>query len=414
MASAAQLIPRSFVSQATPSAAKCAERGCVFPPAPGETLCRQHLEMFAVDESDEEQTEEALEESSSLRANVARPEVLSEILNRNLSTDKGGVFSREVAAERGQYKRILLNARVMQNIREKIRSRKCINCGTGLRPGDVTQRCQTCKDLQSRAKKDLWRRRKASGICARCGQRPARPSKTTCSKCADRIRTYERKETRRRLNLPTQSSLYTVVEAAKIVGVSDETMHAWIRRSRIQFRRGVRMFRLTDKDLSTLRNLKRRWYKKRKHRFSKASVRARARKCQDRRHQLRRSLGLCLCCGAEASGRCFCEKCASRINTRCKERRDRKWKESRLCLQCGRRPAVEGKSKCSACRSMSSECEKSRRAKRKKAGLCTQCGGKRNRPGNLMCVACSRKAGAEKAARREKRERGLSLRVSAA
>jgi hypothetical protein len=202
MASAAELIPHSFVTQGTPTAAKCAEKACPFPPVPGETLCRRHLEMFAaVEESDEENPEDSLEESS-LRANVegsqrrngksiqhqaARSEIFAGRVEVENPIDRWR-RKKEEQKEKREYRNILSGLATARMHRRRRQQGLCQNCASPI--GNAA--CIRCH----RRRLGKINQRKEKALCTLCGKEPATSGKLKCSGCLEKMKVYKKRSYR--------------------------------------------------------------------------------------------------------------------------------------------------------------------------------------------------------------------------
>jgi len=389
---------------------KCGERGCPFPANGTDGLCGPHRAMFSETDSSGELFEEFQSQPGSGRRNgtdVGHPEVLAGIFSHDLSMDHGGVFSREVAADKKEYRRIVRNAVSMKKYRKYVLLRRCVECGKPLNSNEKAFECERCRKKSNRARRTVRKLRARAGLCVECGKRmesAVLPQRKTCESCRKGKNKKQRIRRRRQRGLPLSGVLYNTKEVASIVGVHPLTVARWVRTKRIQspawHGRGVRW---TQGDLKALRRYKVKFYKKlRRKGFSRRTIRARARKSGRIRARLRRSLGQCVQCGAkvEISGRWFCLKCRTNLNASRRARREAKFRNSRICPQCEKRPAVEGKSSCADCLQKAKERTTLRYRQRKRAGLCVDCGGQRDTRGMLKCSACSENSNKRRKQRR--------------
>ena len=188
-------------------------------------------------------------------------------------------------------------------------------------------------------------RRKAAGLCPRCGDRPPAPERSICAPCADKSNRASRKR--------------------------DARLRA-----------------------------------EGKPRRDPAKARGYERKRSRREAAARKAEGLCFRCGREpaAPGRSSCEPClvkrreadrvryaagkasglkyggadaeAKRRAGRAKSRRRQKARiEAGLCIRCGRQQPAEGGTTCTPCRAKRQQAEQRQYAERRAAGCCTRCGG---------------------------------------
>lgn len=99
-----------------------------------------------------------------------------------------------------------------------------------------------------------------------------------------------------------------------------------------------------------------------------------------KRLRLRR-LGLCVACGGDpAPNRASCQECLDKA----KKNRDAR-KACGMCVDCGKRQALENKSLCDKCDNRKSKSYKNKRVER--ANACPKCGGK-PKDGCKMCQVC--------------------------
>ena len=201
-------------------------------------------------------------------------------------------------------------------------------------------------------------KRRAAGLCPRCGRRPPAPGRSVCAPCA---------------------------------GKSNRASRARDARLRAEG----------------------------KPRRDPARARAYERKRSRQQAGERREAGLCVRCGTApaADGRKSCEPClekrraSDRANYaagkaagklyggadpkvqrragRARSRRRQKQRtEAGLCIRCGKHPPAEGGTTCTPCREKRQAAERRQYADRRAAGLCTRCGGAVH-DGLSRCTPCA-------------------------
>lgn len=104
-------------------------------------------------------------------------------------------------------------------------------------------------------------------------------------------------------------------------------------------------------------------------------------------------LGLCtICIRAKArEGKAHCQLCADRLAGYVKRR-----KENHLCVCCGKRPPLEGVTRCSTCT------EKYNTPRVRVEGVCTRCCKNPSRQGLLTCQKCSDRTNKDRERRAKK------------
>jgi len=360
---------------------KCSERGCPFPPIPGHDFCSRHSAMF-------EGTLESIgdEEPS---GELPPSQIPGELLVAGLQPRLPDLVTRRNPSAEG-----LSEHRGMRYFWQPAavwdHEGRCTRCG-----GSRDRANKRCSQCLAEIKK-LLEQCRAVGRCLDCKSRPARRSMTTCEACSNRRARRLRLWRRKLRGLPLSGALYNSKQVAKIVGVDADTVSRWVRQGKIKppaLRGPARGFYWTQQDVDAVREYKGRFYHKTPGRktVSRSTILARAREYKLRIVNLRRSLGQCIQCGAkvEISGRCFCLKCRTNFNASRRARREAKFRNSRICQPCGKRPAVEGKASCADCLQKAKERATLRYRLRKRAGLCIYCGGQRDARGMLKCSACS-------------------------
>jgi hypothetical protein len=417
---------------------KCSERGCAFPAARGGILCPHHLAMFDVSDDETLENDSLLSEMPGevlLLAfqpklgggkrngidisptcvvpefeegdNAGRPTQQVYVMGPQEAGIARWIEDKEKEQQQQKYESIFHNAATMNRYRKCIRLRQCVECGKPLNSNEKALECELCRKKSNRARRTVRKRRARAGTCVECGKRmesAVLPQRKTCEICRKGKNKKQRIRRRRLRGLPL-GVLFNSKEVARIVGVHPCTVARWVRTKRIQSPawHGKRGVRWTQEDLKALRRYKVKFYKKlRRKGFSRRTIRAKARKSERIRRRLRRSLGQCIQCGAkvETSGRCFCLKCRTNLNASRRARREAKFRNSRICPQCGKYPAVEGKSSCADCLQRSTERATLRYRLRKVAQVCTGCG-KKTDTDMVLCSACSEKGKKYKKRHRE-------------
>lgn len=164
----------------TPTDPRCSERGCPFPSAPGETLCRQHVEMFAADESLYAPSIEATEE-----------DVSSAIFyDESISVKMRGMVPFDEWLENAEGKKQVARARIAFLSRQRRASGLCF-CGRAL---DIPNRrtCRFCTEGRLERGKQRRKLLLASGLCLSCGKVPVSGHRL-CKSCSLRARGYDRR-----------------------------------------------------------------------------------------------------------------------------------------------------------------------------------------------------------------------------
>jgi len=141
---------------------KCSERGCPFPPAPGEILCSYHAEIFS-------------SESSYVQSSLSRA-----ISYRNAIDHEGGLQETEPEWHH-----------VMQCRKQWDAEGRCIGCG-GQRD-KLTKHCSLCLTEIKRR----WDALLAAGLCTVCARESDRAGRV-CSVCLSRLLFVNRNRRARR------------------------------------------------------------------------------------------------------------------------------------------------------------------------------------------------------------------------
>ncbi len=355
MASAAELIPNSFFVQAIPAVLKCVEKSCPFPPVPGETFCRRHLEMFAA--SDDELLEETVEESSlrphlqgSQRRNgksIQHQEVRAEVFAGRVEIENPigrWRLKKEETKENGRYKGILSTLRMARMHRRRREAGLCPYCKTTI----SNRKYATCDACREKGREKI-KRLKESGLCSQCHKQPAAEGHVYCASCRTRQRTYGKRHYRK----------ITAHRPARVRAPKDA--HGYY--------------------LSAAR--------------SKAAW---------------RTAGRCLSCGRPRDNSTTrCQICREKKNAGML-RITRQRKKMGICANCGTQKARPGRVSCGDCGKLISKSATKTilrlRKSRLKVGLCPACGSPRDRKGLKTCSNCSIKFSRYKATWRARKSPG--------
>ena len=238
------------------------------------------------------------------------------------------------------------------------------------------------KEYERERSRRLYAERVATGICAKCGQAPARPDRTTCESCAEKHRARDRERLAR-----------AKAEGLRYGGRDPEKKRKAGRkhgRRRTMARRAAGQCIRCGKAPPA------------EGRSMCEPCREGRRMAKKARHRQRRAAGLCVKCAVPApGGKAYCESCAAERNKRrrrdkeAKRASDRQRYEDRRargdCTRCGK-PA-NGAAECQDCRDAARARYHSRRA----AGQCVSCQAP-TFDGAAMCAPCS-------VARAERRDR---------
>lgn len=191
---------------------RCSERGCPFPPAPNQQLCRHHLEMFTLDTSaiDDSQDDKfwGIEELRGIQKNFLDE---GETTRNHLSIIgplEAGI-SRWTAPQKRK-DRNLFKVVWARNKRLKMRAAGlCIRCG---RPSPRFHRCDDCRRKKLAEQNIRREERRRNGICPQCGRNPMSHGLVLCEFCHLRMLQRNRqklkrmRERRKALGLCTQCS----------------------------------------------------------------------------------------------------------------------------------------------------------------------------------------------------------------
>lgn len=308
-------------------AQKCSERGCPFPPAPGETLCRQHVEMFAFEESLYESSIDATEE-----------DIASAIFyDESVSVKKRGIVPLDEWFENREWKKTLAQARSLNNVR-KCRERRrsaglCVSCGISKASSGVTY-CEGCAQKAYELYRARREKLRLAGFCFRC-MHANDTDGFLCSNCVS-----ENRKARKRL---------------LALGLCAVCRHP---------RNGAKVLCVACAD---------------KHRLLLLQ-----------RYAKLRDSALCPGCGLpKTSPTIYCDDCKRRASEAMKRTRVRR-REARLCYYCGN-PALPRRSRCIKCADFHEGYAKQRKQSFIAAGLCAWCGKRPLSPPRQLCTVCSEK-----------------------
>ena len=406
---------------------KCKEKACPFPADSSDGLCGRHREMFSVEEEDEQTAEKLFAEVQPRpntgrrtiegnRLDLANPAANAAFFEEEINTDKGGLFSREVAAERDKFQHILKIVRGRNNYRNSVRLRRCNSCWRPLGTEENKTLCRSCSDLAKACRLRREKRRRESGVCLQCGKGRVAIGRTYCAVCTKKRLDAQKQRRMKSIGLSLTARIYTSQEVAKLVGVCRATISNWLRQGLIS--PAVRRRRLywTDKDVKVVRRFKLAYYGK-KYTYKKVPSPVLCLRCYNKiqipgarfcsrciaKRKKRSELGLCLRCGAtkvKISGRCVCGPCFAK-------REERRAANPGMC-RCGKRPVVENRSQCFECKQKHLRFENLQYRRRKRARICVRCGKQKAVRNMVMCPACF-KTHTQDRLRRSNKLRSLGL-----
>jgi MerR HTH family regulatory protein len=354
---------------------KCKEKACPFPADGLDGLCAYHRATFSVDDEEEQSAENVFAEVQLRRNNgyhfnggrrlqLGIAEADAAILYKEITLDKGGLYSREVAAERNKFRDVVARFNAVKEVHiDKVQSRECVSCGRPLARFERRLRCQYC----------LWL-----------------------------------------IRLNRSGQLYYSSEVANMIGVSHETISNWLRAGWISFQdrpKGKRCW--TNADVRSLTRYKRKWYLRRRRKLSRRVIATLRRQRTRRKYWSRRSQGLCGECGKKVgpAGLSLCDACRAKRSVEGKvKRRGRRLKNPGLCQACWKRPVLTRRSECFECLKKMRRRGRLRYRRRKRKGLCINCGRNRRMLGRPMCSPCYEKqATSQRNRRNELRKAGLCI-----
>lgn len=93
--------------------------------------------------------------------------------------------------------------------------------------------------------------------------------------------------------------------------------------------------------------------------------------------------GLCRCGGERLENKKLCRRCTDQSRKRQKAKT-----KNGTCHQCGKQPAVEGKTRCAACAKKQTNVTRLRYKRNADAGLCGKCGKRPPAEDRTCCQAC--------------------------
>lgn len=155
---------------------RCSERGCPFPPAPGQSLCQHHIQMFLFNES---LTDDSLELDFTKDSNEMPKSRVSIV-----SAAESGVARWREKKERERERSLVCRVEMALLYRKRRAAGLCI-CGRVL---DIVNR-KTCSVCAERNRQQR-RRNSAAGLCAHCGKNSAQTGNTLCGECRSRAKGY--------------------------------------------------------------------------------------------------------------------------------------------------------------------------------------------------------------------------------
>ena len=188
-------------------------------------------------------------------------------------------------------------------------------------------------------------KRRAAGLCPRCGDRPPAPERSVCAPCAEKCNRASRARDAR---LRAAGKPRRDPERAK------------------EYERG-RARRETEKRAA-------RGSCTRCGKHPAAPGRKSCEPCLEKRRQADRANYA----AGKASGLPYGgadPEAKRRVGQARSKRRQKARIEAGLCIRCGKRPPAEGGTTCRPCRDRRQAAEKRKYAERRESGLCTRCGG---------------------------------------
>jgi len=308
--------------------AHCSERGCPFPPAPGETLCRQHVEMFASEES-----------LYSLAIDATEDDVSSAIFyDKSISVKTHGQVPLDEWLENKTHeqhdKALFASLKKRLLFQNRIQSGMCGHCGVPRgRDRQNLQSCTACGKMRVKIAARVYAERRADGLCVECGRVPAAKPGLRCPKCIEKGKSKHARKVNASLKLPASLRLYSTPQVAEFVGVHHLTLLSWIRAGNVGVRAGRERFWKsgkslvwTDSDVKKLLRYKQQHYKKwgkvsglkrMSMRARKLSARRTYKSCVDRW----RREGRCVKCGSHNPDPAYltCPTCRERNRERNRE-----------------------------------------------------------------------------------------------
>jgi len=357
---------------------KCAERGCVFPPDPGEILCPQHLRMFAFEESLYESSLEATEE-----------DVASAIFyDESVSVKKRGVVPLDEWFENREWKKTLAMAgswRSREWRRRWAASGICTTCGSLRTSGSVT--CKVCK----KKRREYERKRHLAGQCTACGVK-VENGERQCREC--NLKHYAENK-RFRIRRVAQGNCIRCLSRPCVPGMSQcescnrESIERWrlTRELRDAAGRCVSCGGIRDQENKYCSNCV---YKKLECARRLRALRDRAGKCTDCGRDRDRNLKLCSNCAnkrapADQKRMQRSSPTIRRTITAAEQRSAlrRRRRDAGLCV-CGRVRDVAGRKECASCLAR----HRDRVRRLAAAGICRSCAKAEAVAGHSLCAPC--------------------------
>ncbi len=199
---------------------KCSEKACPFPADSRDGICGHHRAMFTEGDSAEVLLADALPRRGSGKHNgidVARPEIVTEILSRGLTTQIGRLVPVEEWLENKNWHRTRSKVTMNALYSRRRRSGVCILCGSQPTPGR-----KLCAGCLKRAN-DRVQTLKQNGLCVSCGKVDASRGLTKCASCRERFRSYARRAyLKRTAHLPKRKPISKAEKIARRQRVVDE------------------------------------------------------------------------------------------------------------------------------------------------------------------------------------------------
>lgn len=282
---------------------RCSERGCPFPPVPGQTICEYHVQMFLFNES---LTDDSLELDFTKDPNELPKSRVSIV-----SAAESKLTRWRERKERERERSLVCRVQMARLRRARRASRLC-PCGRVL---DMANRktCSVCVERQQQRRRSI----RAAGLCAACAKCPPAIGHILCARCRLKAKEYSRRHYvkvtpshRKRVPAPRTKSgglLSSVLSQKRRRGfLADSGRCVYCRKPALA----------AVKYCSECRGKQYRQQLERKRRFASA--------------------GLCQQCGKPPSpGRKMCSACVRKRNdVQLRIRRERK--KAGLCTVCGK------------------------------------------------------------------------------
>lgn len=332
-------VPHSTAPQEISHPLKCAERGCAFPPAPGETFCSYHAETFSAESS---YVESALSGAISYRnaigdgAGFHTESEFQHVIKIWKQWDAEGRCVGCGGPRDKLTKNCSLCLTEKKRISDALRAEgRCTSCAREL--DRVGWFCSVCLSRVLFLCRNRRAGRRAAGLCVRCGRNPALRGIGQCSTCTAQVAEADK----RRYELRMRNGQCVDCGAKKI------TPHTRCSAC-----------------------------KREVHKVSLALFRR------------RRAARICISCRAPLiDAHVLCRSCAKR-HIKSDSSRYRRLKRSGICPRCkciSDRPHLL----CSKCAKRNAEASIRRYRNRAQLGLCPGCGGSRSRDRKFrLCAKC--------------------------